>query len=691
MKLRITILALTLLALAAFTAGAYVYYRAMRTAALTDAEVRMASEVGAIASRIADALRENLKTARILAGLPAVVETLKQPEAERLLAAERLLGHFRQALNADVCYLMNAGGLIVATSNSPRPPNFASYDHAFQPYFRNAMQGMPWVDLGVGPISGKRGIYSSHPVTAGGDENPLLGVVVIKNTVEPLEAEINHAFTGDWVLVDPDGRVFAASRNRWQQRPVWPEAGKPGTRQKKRAGNHRNADSGIGMWPTGDRRAVDAAGREYLVHEALVPGFRDWRVMIFNDRDKIPTGLDSPIFDEKRAMLILLTLVFTALIGSLYAVAREDMRQRQQTHAALYRHSAYMEALHEATLSLIGRMALNELIESVLRRAGTLAGTRNGFMLLYRAEDQLFELNVGLGMFSRAVGLRFKPGEGLVGRVFTSDQPMVVADYSRWEHRLDDRRFDPLRAVIAIPLQTGGRIIGVMGLAHLKPEKNFGREEQDALMRLAELATIVLDNAMLQARLEQELNERRQAQQALHQANAELHRLAVIDGLTQVANRRFFDERLDCEWRRMGRKRQPLSLLICDVDHFKAFNDSSGHLAGDECLRKVACAIRAHARRPGDLVARYGGEEFAVILSHTDAPGALCVAEQIRCAVEGLGILHPASPTAERVTVSLGGTSRVIDGKTAPETLVAEADCALYAAKNAGRNRVVIQ
>jgi diguanylate cyclase (GGDEF)-like protein len=164
---------------------------------------------------------------------------------------------------------------------------------------------------------------------------------------------------------------------------------------------------------------------------------------------------------------------------------------------------------------------------------------------------------------------------------------------------------------------------------------------------------------------------------------------AHIDGLTQVANRRRFDAHLTQEWARHARIQQPLSLLICDVDHFKLYNDRYGHQAGDECLRNVAKAL-SHGRRSNDLVARYGGEEFALVLPHTDLTGAILVAERVCRDVSDAAVPHAASPVADRVTVSIGVASTTPDATDAAgaRALVEEADRNLYLAKHRGRNRV---
>ncbi|HTH96080.1 MAG TPA: diguanylate cyclase [Stellaceae bacterium] len=180
---------------------------------------------------------------------------------------------------------------------------------------------------------------------------------------------------------------------------------------------------------------------------------------------------------------------------------------------------------------------------------------------------------------------------------------------------------------------------------------------------------------------------RKNAEDKLAEANRQLHLLAVSDALTDLGNRRLFDETLPREWRQAGRRFEPLSMLMVDVDHFKKFNDRFGHLEGDACLRRVADAIRHTTSRPGDLATRYGGEEFAILLPNTDDGGALHLAERLRQAVRGLGIDHPDNPHG-RVTVSIGVATIVPRRDLNRETLVARADRALYGAKKDGRNQV---
>jgi diguanylate cyclase (GGDEF)-like protein/PAS domain S-box-containing protein len=168
--------------------------------------------------------------------------------------------------------------------------------------------------------------------------------------------------------------------------------------------------------------------------------------------------------------------------------------------------------------------------------------------------------------------------------------------------------------------------------------------------------------------------------------------LATRDGLTGLANRRHFDDLLQQEWRRAERDGTPVSLVMMDVDNFKKFNDQYGHPAGDSCLKAVARAIAAEARRPADLAARYGGEEFVLLLPNTDEVGCALVAERIRQSLEALNIAHALNPPTKRVTLSMGGATGWPSAETQGNhpSLIAAADRALYAAKQAGRDRFVM-
>lgn len=176
----------------------------------------------------------------------------------------------------------------------------------------------------------------------------------------------------------------------------------------------------------------------------------------------------------------------------------------------------------------------------------------------------------------------------------------------------------------------------------------------------------------------------------LEESNLRLQYLTAIDGLTQIANRRSLDMNLGTEWQRAMRKREPLGLIMIDVDHFKLFNDTYGHQAGDECLRGVAGALKDFARRPGDLAARYGGEEFVLVLTNATSQQVRLVAERLRDKIVELAIPHQSSSHGN-VTASFGVASIIPTSQLAgPEVLLLAADQALYRAKETGRNRVSV-
>ncbi|HBB36044.1 MAG TPA: diguanylate cyclase response regulator [Cyanobacteria bacterium UBA8803] len=199
----------------------------------------------------------------------------------------------------------------------------------------------------------------------------------------------------------------------------------------------------------------------------------------------------------------------------------------------------------------------------------------------------------------------------------------------------------------------------------------------------------LLQTRWAMAELRRKIEHERLLMAQLEAANRELQRLASMDGLTQIANRRVFDECLQQEWKRLSREQAPLSLILCDIDFFKTYNDTYGHQAGDECLKQVAHIIQQTVKRPADLVARYGGEEFVVILPNTEIKGAVHIAQEIRSELRAKAIAHAGSRVSNFVTLSCGVANMIPHPGTSPHQLIAEADRALYQAKVEGRDRVV--
>jgi diguanylate cyclase (GGDEF)-like protein len=205
-------------------------------------------------------------------------------------------------------------------------------------------------------------------------------------------------------------------------------------------------------------------------------------------------------------------------------------------------------------------------------------------------------------------------------------------------------------------------------------------------MHLYEISTS--SGCLVMARLD--VTELVQKSMALERSNQQLERLSATDGLTGLANRRQFDQHLYTEWQRSMRSRQPISLLLLDIDHFKRYNDRYGHLAGDACLRQVASILYDCAQRSGELVARYGGEEFALLLPAADGDVAMTVAQRCMDEIAQARIPHEDSPVAEYLTCSIGIATVVATQDLVAESLVRCADEALYRVKSSGRAHYIV-
>jgi diguanylate cyclase (GGDEF)-like protein len=272
---------------------------------------------------------------------------------------------------------------------------------------------------------------------------------------------------------------------------------------------------------------------------------------------------------------------------------------------------------------------------------------------------------------------------GIVGRALHLGRAQLVLDVR------SDPDYVPLfpevSAELSIPIHFRDRVLGVFNFENDRTNV-FSQETVSLLQTLCDQLAGVIHLAALNRRLQETTEELEQANRRLQEMNRALEEISIVDALTGLANRRQFDRLLDMEWRRAIRGETPLALLLIDIDFFKRYNDTHGHLRGDAVLAEVAGLLGAAFTRAGDLVSRYGGEEFAVLLPNTTAESAAELAEQARARVEGRGIPHPASDAAPVVTVSLGVASTAPDPWRLPSALVERADRALYLAKAGGRN-----
>ncbi len=351
----------------------------------------------------------------------------------------------------------------------------------------------------------------------------------------------------------------------------------------------------------------------------------------------------------------------------------EDISQRKQAEAALQLQAEREQVLGKITLRIRKSLKLEDILNT------TVEEIRQSF----QADRVLIAYCASQGN-NKVVAESVSPGwapflgvsiqepwfwerldfyrQGHYEIVHDLTSQALSGDLHAWMERWQ------IKSRLAVPILSENQFWGIIAIHQSSVIRDWRSYEITLLEQLANQVAIAIQQAGLY--------------QKLQAANKELAQLAYLDGLTQLANRRRFDEYLEQEWRRMQREQVPLTLVLCDIDFFKSYNDNFGHLAGDQCLQKVAQVLRQSALRPGDLVARYGGEEFALILPNTREEGAIKVVESIQSRMQTLQVVQSDRP----VTLSFGITTAIPHEKSSPETLIKMADIALYRAKCQGRN-----
>jgi two-component system cell cycle response regulator len=367
---------------------------------------------------------------------------------------------------------------------------------------------------------------------------------------------------------------------------------------------------------------------------------------------------------------------------------RQELYQHNQILTKEIQERQRVESKLKLLLTAINLISqapdLHHALEAVLREVCGMIDWDYGEAWIADAENTTLQLSQAyykgcdqalIQFYEASLNYPLTYGANLIGRVWETQQPGWIEDVSQVEDspfsRLKFANDAGLKTAFAIPIAIEGKIIAVMCF--------FQRSLLPYNLELVELVnTVALELSGFIGR--------KQAEEALKQANKELFQLANLDGLTQIANRRCFDDTLRSEWLRLKREQLPLALLLGDIDYFKPYNDFYGHQAGDECLRQVAEAMVQSCKRPADLVARYGGEEFVILLPNTDLDGAIYITKQIQQEIANLAIPHQCSLASDQITLSIGIASVIPTDDIVQEDLIAAADQALYRAKAQGRN-----
>ena len=518
MKLRYTIMLLTLIALAVTLSSAGFVYVTMNRMAAAEVEKVGSSHLSNLQHRLEARFSIYTRSAMTLARLSPIHAVLVKADATAMAQANYVLDTFTQTLEADACYLMDAHGQTIASSNRHTPSSFVGKNYGFRPYFRRALSGESAVYMAIGITSGKPGIYFSHPVTAMSEEKPV-GVVVVKAPMVVFHKEIrdvHHQHDGFVGLVSPGGFVFISDSTDLQYRLLWPALPDRTAELEK----SRQFGEGPFHW-SGFRRltgktAVDTRERVFFVHEAAVACCPGWQIVHLTDQKAIQEMTSTPLKTAVGPVALIVLVVVGAAMFLLSGKAQRDLTLQQKAKASLTRQNAYMAALHDVSLAMINRLEIDDLLISVLNSACSLFGTRHAFFFLREPDGSAIRLqNAVGGIFDTDDGLRLRPGEGLSGRVWATGKPLRVNDYGRWKHRVNYDSHEALYAIVAVPVWTDKGVEGVFGLGYEKEATTIPQASDEILERLSELVAIALDNARLFGSAQQALNEREQAENKL--------------------------------------------------------------------------------------------------------------------------------------------------------------------------------
>lgn len=350
MKLRLIVLVLSLLAFLSAATGGYLYYVSLKKSAFAEAERQAVNRVEIIQKNLTAFLAENVRPVRVLAGMPVLAEMLTAEDVPAG-AAETLLDRFQQALGVDVCYLMNRQGVTVASSNRHESDSFVGKNFAFRPYFQRAIAGHPASYLALGVTSGKRGVYSSHPVVDSGGK--IVGVVVIKASLAQVEKELGSENNEIVLVTDPHGLVFIANQPQWLYHLLW----KCTAREKAILLDSLQFGRGpwpwMGITPKGKKFAVDGRGKTYLLHRMALDGYPGWEVVHLRSLKAISRIVSDPLVRVTGPTVLTLCVLVGLSVFFLYRKANQEIIQRKTVEQALRESEERYRTIYHHTPAML--------------------------------------------------------------------------------------------------------------------------------------------------------------------------------------------------------------------------------------------------------------------------------------------------------------------------------------------------
>jgi PAS domain S-box-containing protein len=390
MKLRLTLFFLSLLTLIFAFTGGYLYHGSLKKSILNAAERRISLNALSIEDLISSFLSGNIKIVKALAGLNELRQALKNPDEHNLERANLVLDHFRDSLEVGVCYLMDAQGNTIASSNRQEPESFIGKNYAFRPYFRQAIQGIPGLFMGLGVTSKERGVYYSHPVYGEG-RDALMGCAVIKTPVDVLEKHCPIEDGGIWFLTDPHGIVFVSNHQNWLYHFLWKPTSEDMAAISEKHPFAEGCRSWTGLEITDKNLAVDPSGNQYLIRNRNVDHCPGWNIFYLGNVNHVLENLTTPFIEKSGYIISVLCLLILISVLFLFIEARldivqqkkmeDDLRKGQERLYSLVQNMPVMMDAFDADCNIV---AWNKECERVTGyRADEIIGNPRALELLY--------------------------------------------------------------------------------------------------------------------------------------------------------------------------------------------------------------------------------------------------------------------------------------------------------------------
>ncbi len=364
MRLRLILLILSLLTVISATVGGYLYYSAVNTAALKEAERQARVRLEILTKSISSSLLENTKSVRALAGMDVFSETLSDPGKSYIERTNSTLDHFKKTLETDVCYLMDAQGTTIASSNRHDADSFVGKNFSFRPYFKKAIHGWPTAYLALGITSGKRGVYNSHPVYDHRSTDPV-GILVIKSSVDVIENRLGLTSEDIVLVTDPRGVIFISNRGEWLFQLAW----KVSQNEIKKIAADRQFGTGpwkwIGLELNRKNRDVMLAGERYLINQVEFDEFPGWKVVLLRSYRAISKSVSAPLIRITGPVVLSLCLLIGASVFVLYRKASQEISHRRVVEKALRASEERYRSLYNRTPAMLHSIDIDGRLISV--------------------------------------------------------------------------------------------------------------------------------------------------------------------------------------------------------------------------------------------------------------------------------------------------------------------------------------